>query len=177
MKKRNFMAVMMAAALALVSVACNPDEKEGFDQLELTEQTSIVIENFNQHDATAAYPITMSVKLEGGYLTAVGGTSKATNALVPSNIDCLTDVLIADCGKKSSLKSVKELPAFGTDKKLPIEEKHAYVVKAWGAQDLNSYNNAEIHDPAPMYVRIYVAEALETGGYKIYYQYPFVPEN
>jgi len=170
------MAVMMAAVLALVSVACNPDEKEGFDQMDLTEQNAILIENFNQHDATAAYPLTLSIKLNAGYLEAIGGVSKATNTLVPSNIDCLTDVLIADCGKKSSLKSVTELPTFGTDKKVPIEEKHAYVVKAWGAQNLDSYTNDQIHDPAPMYVRIYVAEALETGGFKIYYQYPFVPE-
>lgn len=179
MKSMKFMALAMAAVFALFATSCNKDDKEGFDSMELTSTSALVIKDFQGHDATAAYPLTFSVKLVDGYLTIENGSCKPSPAGVSAGLSAdasyNTEALIADFGKSSCLKNVDSYPTSTYEAKVVCEEGHGYVVKAYGKGNVNAYNRPEIHDPADLYVRIYIEEATD-NGYTIRYQYPFEVE-
>ena len=181
MKRRNIFGLMMAAVLALAFTGCkSPDDKEGFPELVLTQENSLVIEKYMEHDATAAYPLTLHVRMVGSNIKVEGGAEHPTDAAAQAGLASqntyLTGVALADLGEVHNLRSIEEIPATGWDKDLQsLQEGHGYMVKAWGASNVNQYDNAAIHDPAPLYVRIYVQEPVD-GGYLIRYQYPFIPE-
>lgn len=177
MKKRNIFGLFMAAALTLFATSCGKaDDREGFASMELTPENALTITEFMEHDATAAYPMTLSIALVDGQIVVRGGECHPVLDQVPQQNTFATEATIADYGKTGSLKSVKEIPTTGYTTSVAPQEEHGYVVKAVAKGNLNAYNNAAIHDPADLYVRIYIEEATE-NGYTIRYQYPFVVED
>ena len=92
----------------------------------------------------------------------------------------MTGVQIADYGKAKSLSKVTSIPAASAfSDKVAVEAGHGYVIKAYGTAGLTAIGAAAHHtglfDPEPMYVRICLTEELDGGGFKMSYEYPFVP--
>lgn len=176
MKKRNFLTAVLVAALSLVAVSCGePSEKDGFYSMDLNAENTFTITDYQEHDPEAGYPMTLSLRLEGGKLVVEGGRCDARpGTQLPTQNKYDTKATIVDYGKCGSIKSIKNIPTEGYEKSVACEEGHGYIIKAEGASNINAYN-LPIHDPADLYIRVYVEEPT-AGGYKIYYQYPFVVE-
>jgi len=178
MKKFNFFALTLATVLAFGTTGCtkeDPNETAGYPSLELTATNSLTIQT-QKHDTTAAYALNFTISLDGGYLVVKGGTSSPDVSLnLPATTVCPTATSVADYGEVDELANVENYPDTSEFKsKILCEEGHGYVVEAHGAANLSAYGNPAIHDPAKLYVRIYVSEATD-NGFKIYYQYPFIP--
>lgn|SRR5574344_865404 len=178
MKRFGFLTLAVVAVLGFCTTSCTKDanEEAGYASIELTSTNALTI-NTQVHDTSAAYPLNFSVSIgDGGYLVVTGGTSSPDVSLnIPATTVCATTATIADYGKVRKLDKIESYPeSTEFESKVLCEEGHGYVVKAYGSANLSAYGNPAIHDPAAMYVRIYVSEATD-NGFKIYYQYPFIP--
>lgn len=179
MRKLRILAIMMATALTFGMVGCgDKDDDLDYEGIILKNGESIEIESFG-NDATASYPLHFTITLEKGQIVATGLYSKLTEAAlsVPgmSNRDCPTLAKVADVGEVKALSKIEEYPAESEfDGSKAATEKHGYVIMAKGDMNLNGYEHPDLHDPATMYVRMWLEEATD-GGFKVRYEYPFVP--
>lgn len=179
MKKFQFFAL---AAVAFLFASCgekvNPNEEAGYPSHELTASNSLVITTI-EHDPTAAYPVSVEIKLDGENLAVIGRETNPTDQIlsqfpIPSTTVCANSAVIANVGRASKIDKIDEYPEeteYAATQ--TCEEGHGYVIKAQGAANLSSYNRAGLADPKPLYIRLIIDEALETGGYTMYYQLPF----
>lgn len=166
----------MATVLTFGMVSCGDKDKDlAYEGIELANGDCIHIESFGT-DTTAAYKLHFNVWLSDGKLVVEGLTSTSTFTQIPATTVLNTNVKIADFGKVGGLSKIDEAPAEGdlADSQTATE-KHGYVVVAKGGANLNSYGNAQIHDPAQQYMRIWLEEATDKG-FKLRYDFPFTPE-
>ena len=175
MKKMRFLAIAMATILTFGFVSCGPDDEEiPYEGIELANGEFIEIEDFG-NDASAAYKLHFKVYLSSGNLVVEGLTSDAALTQIPSTMELNTSAKIADFGKVGGLSKIDEIPADGDfANQQPVAEKHGYVVAAKGAANIDSYQNPQLHDPVQQYMRIWLEEATDKG-YKLRYEFPFVP--
>ena len=184
MKKLHFMTVALACIVAFASVSCNEetnaDDRAGIDYktIDLTADNSLLIENVSEQDPEAAYPVSMSMKLDGTNLVVSGKVTYPREGLgLGLGQPCANDAAIADYGKAHSLGSISKIPEESEfSNNIACQVGHGYVIKAWGNANLNAYGQPTIHDPAPFYVRVYIADELENGGFRVRYQYPFTED-
>lgn len=185
MKKIKFLGLVLASAFALGFVSCgDKNDIDGSASLAMDPGSALVIDGFIDHDPTAAYPLSLTVvrPADRGVEIAVRGgknlpTQEALNAGHP-NTYCQTQARFAEYPKVNGLKSMDYATAEGldyVDTCVNFEDGKAYVVKAIGKANSNALNNSQLHDPAPLYVRLYCKEEKD-GTFKLYYQYPFLPE-
>ena len=175
MKKMRILALAMATMLTFGMVSCgDPDEELPYEGIELANGEFIEIESFG-NDASAAYKLHFKVYLSDSKLVVEGLESKSEFSMIPATTVLNTAVKIADFGKVGGLTKIDEIPADAdfADSQVATE-KHGYVVSAVGAANLDSYGNPDIHDPKMQYMRIWLEEATDKG-YKLRYDFPFVP--
>lgn len=175
MKKRNFLAIALAAVLTFGLTSCK-DDPENYDGLTMTAETEFDVE-YIDHDATAAYPVHFKIGMLNGELVVTGLKSKPVITGFPGTMECDSEVSIADYGRCNSLAKIapkkSDIPAsteFGKSKL--IEKKHGYVIEAHGSAGFDeTYNhNPQVHDPASMYVRFWVEDMLEDGSLHVRYE-------
>ena len=179
MKKLHFFAL---AAVAMFFASCgdkpNPNEEAGYPSHELTATNSLVITTI-EHDPSAAYPVSLEIKLEGENIAVLGRETNPTDQIlsqfpIPSTTVCPNSAVIAEVGRAGKIDKINEYPEETEYAANQLcEEGHGYVIKAQGAANLGSFNRAGLTDPKPLYIRLVIDEALETGGYTMYYQLPF----
>lgn len=176
MRKLRFLAIAMATALTFGMVSCGDKDKDlPYEGIELANGEFIEIEDFG-NDASAAYKLHFKVYLSSGNLVVEGLESTSDMTQIPSTMVLNTSAKIADFGKVGALSKIDEIPADGDFADLqPAVEKHGYVVAVKGDAKLNSYSIEGIHDPALQYMRIWLEEATDKG-FKLRYDFPFVPE-
>ena len=179
MKKIKLLAVALLATLTVGLTSCNKDDKIPYDGETLKDGAYIEKHDFGT-DPTASYKLHFKFGYNQGNVEVIGLTSPG----IPSgltNQNCVTGVAIMDFGKCNGLSKIDAYPsdnAFLDANEKPVtsvkaEQKHGYVIKVWGAHNLDSYQNPDIHDPKPAYIRLWIEE-LE-GDMKCRYEYPWVP--
>lgn len=176
MKKIKVLAAAFATVLAMSFTSCNKDKDIDFVSFDLTPKTPYIASNVDVESATAAYYPSFTLGVQNDTLMAIDAISACREqflAMFPSTSQFTCNDSIIDCGNAKYLADIKEIPTTGYGKFAVAEEGHGYVMKVTGAANLNSYNNPQVKDPEPMYVRLVVKEAIE-GGYAIAIQYPFV---
>lgn len=176
MKKLRFLAIAMATVLTFGMVSCGPkDDDVPYEGITLNDGEFIEIESFG-NDASAAYKLHFRVYLSSGSLVIENLTSNIVITGMP-DMACTTSAKIADIGKVSGIAKIDEVPEASEFKdNVPATEKHGYVVEAKGTQNINAYENPNMHDPATQYMRIWLEEAT-SNGFKLRYEFPFTPED
>lgn len=178
MKKNKFLALALVALCAGGLCSCNPDKdiEDDLTTFSLTADTPYLVENYTQADTSAVYGHTFSLTLEGTNCIPVGGVSPMNEAFVnvlPASTVCKSSATIVEYGKAKSISAIKSIPSSGYASSVTLQKHYGYVVKVVGEANVNSYNNPNYHDPADMYLRFYVEDELDNGGYSIVVQYPF----
>ena len=178
MKKIKFLALALLATLTVGLTSCNKDDKIQYDGTTLFDGDFIEKEDFGT-DPTASYKLHFKFGYDAGDVEVIGLDSPGLIEGITNHI-CETGIAIMDYGKCSGLSKMETYPnddAFKVDGKYVInvkaEKKHGYIIKVWGAHNLDEYHVAELHDPKPAYIRLWIEE-LE-GSMQFRYEYPWVP--
>ncbi|MCR4815944.1 MAG: hypothetical protein K5842_02005 [Bacteroidales bacterium] len=173
MKKFRFLAIAMAAMMALGFTSCKGDDDIPYTGTTLKNGEIVTIYG----DNAAAYQLRFTFGIDGGNIVVIGLNDSAANGYFTN---CGTGVSIVDVGKVRGLNKIDELPSDSefTSATVPAVEKHGYVIKAWGTANFNeSYpDNPTLTDPETKYARIWLEEA-NGDGFNLRYEFPFVPEN
>ena len=176
MKKFNFFAIAMAALMTLGLTSCKGDDDIPYKGTVLHNGETVTIYG----DELASYQLRFTFGIDGSNIVTPGLNDSADLNNAPNFFtNCGTGVAIVDMGKINGLNKIEELPSDSEFKEAsaPAAEKHGYVIKAWGKANLQgSYpENPNLKDPETKYARIWLEEA-DGDGYKLRYQFPFVPE-
>lgn len=174
MKKINILTLLAAFVLTFGFVSCGGEEVQESNDFELTAANALDIQTM-AHDSTALYPIHFSVTLENGLLKVNNLTAHPAFEFpgIAADADCPTQARIADFGEVKDLSKVDEIP--GPDKfdvTATAVEGNGYVLKAWGAHNINYYQIAELHDPDTVYMRLWLKKAT-ADGFKVVYECPW----
>ena len=184
MKKTRFFAIMMAALMTIGLVSCKNDDEIPYDGKTLANGEFIEIESYG-NDNNASYKLHFTMGLENNFLVMTGLDSPIVDPpLGMPDIECHTGIAIMDFGKVSGLVKIDEIPADNEFKdqdnkyvnSLPAVEKHGYVIKVWGAENLDSYQHPQLHDATTQYIRLWLEEQTD-NGFKLRYEFPYVPED
>lgn len=179
MKKLKIMALAFLATLTISLTSCNKDDKIAYDGSTLKDGAYIEKEDFGT-DPTASYKLHFKFGYNQGNVEVIGLDSPGLITGI-TNHNCETGVAIMDFGKCNGLSKMETYPsddAFLSDGKpvtsVKAEKKHGYIIKVWGAHNLDEYHADELHDPKPAYIRLWIEE-LE-GEMKFRYEYPWIQQ-
>ncbi len=178
MKKFRFLAIAMAAMMALGFTSCKGDDDIPYTGTTLKNGEIVTIYG----DNAAAYQLRFTFGIDGGNIVVIGLNDSAdlNSSVLNYFTNCGTGVSIVDVGKVNGLYKIDELPSDSefTTATVPAVEKHGYVIKAWGNANLHtSYpDNPNLTDPETKYARIWLEEA-NGDGFNLRYEFPFVKEN
>lgn len=174
----------MAVVLTLGFTSCKDKEVEGLQTWNLTSAAPFVVSNYVAPGLSpdSTYGLSFVAQLNGGNNMTVKGLTPTVfyAALIANQQNGLltSKVSIADFGKSKSLADVTSIPNDGAFKEsVSLEMEHGYVMKVQATFDLGQYaeHHPGLRTPSTLFVRIWVEEELDGGGFKISYQYPFVP--
>jgi hypothetical protein len=182
MKKFKLFSLAMACLLAFSFTSCGgDDEVENAKTFNLSSSAPFVVTNYYPTSAKidSTYALSFTAALSNGYITVTGQKPTEGYFAVLSH-DFVTGVKIADYGKAKSLSKVTSIPAAGKfSNKVAVEKGHGYVIKAYGTLDLAALGAAAHHpglyNPDTLYIRVCLEDELDNGGFKMTYEYPFVP--
>lgn len=185
MKKFNILSIFMAVVLALGFTSCKEEEVENSLKWDLTSTTPFVVNDYITPGVApdSTYGLSFQAVLSGGNKIVVSGLvpTKFYYGLVTyANSGQLSAVVsIADFGKVKSLSKVTSIPGEGEFKsQVALEVNHGYVIKVKAPLDLKQFtaHHPGLVTPSTFYIRLCTEEELAGGGFKLSYQYPFVPE-
>lgn len=179
MKKMRFLAIAMASLLTFGLVSCGePENEDNYQTINLSATTFLEIET-QVHDQNAAYPVHFKMTLDGGKLVVEGLDSRASETGLANGLSDYSlfhsTAKIADFGKVGGIAKIDEYPeatTFGHEA-LAVE-KHGYVIEVHGSENVNGYENPNLHDPSNLYIRLWLEEPT-ADGFKVKYEFPFVP--
>lgn len=181
MKKFKLFSLVMACVMAFSFVGCSDDEVENAKEYSLTTDAPFVVTNYCPSGVAidSTYGLSFTAALSNGYITMTG--QKPTKGYYGIlNHQFVTGVKIADFGKAKTLSKVTSIPATSAfSDKVAVEKGHGYVIMAYGTAGLTAIGDANHHpglfDPDTLYIRVCLEEELDGGGFKMTYEYPFVP--
>lgn len=189
MKKLNILSIFMAVAvvLALAFTSCKKEEVKNSKSWNLTKSAPFVVKDYVADGVSrdSTYGLSFQAELKGGNSMAVMGLPPSVfyHALTSfaQNGQLNAKVSIADFGKAKSLSKVTSIPGSGEFKEsVSLEVNHGYVMKVEAPIDLAAIGAQAHHPglvtPATLYIRFCTEEELSGDGFKLSYQYPFVPE-